>query len=106
MASRQLERHAGEPVLSQEAHTWRVWIDDTPRPGWCNMALDRALLDRAEMEGESWLRLYTWQPHCLSFGRHEPATRRYDARLIASLGIDTVRRPTGGQAVWHSQELT
>jgi lipoyl(octanoyl) transferase len=77
-----------------------------PRPGWCNMAIDRALLDRAESSGENWLRLYTWQPHCLSFGRHEPAARRYDADLIASLGIDTVRRPTGGRAVWHSTELT
>jgi lipoyl(octanoyl) transferase len=106
MASRELEHSPGEPVLSEEVGTWHVWIDETPRPGWCNMALDRVLLDRAEMAGESWLRLYSWEPHCLSFGRHEPAARRYDADLIASLGIDTVRRPTGGRAVWHSNELT
>jgi lipoyl(octanoyl) transferase len=85
---------------------WHLWVDETPRPGWANMALDQTLLDRAEQLGESWLRLYTWQPHCLSFGRHEPATRRYDAERIAAMGIDTVRRPTGGRAVWHSRELT
>ena len=85
---------------------WYLWVDGTPRPGWANVAIDQALLDRAERLGESWLRLYTWQPHCLSFGRHEPATRRYDAERIAAMGIDTVRRPTGGRAVWHSQELT
>jgi lipoate-protein ligase A len=70
------------------------------------MAIDQALLQRADQDGESWLRLYHWQPHCLSFGRHEPATRRYDVDRIAAMGIDTVRRPTGGRAVWHSQELT
>jgi lipoyl(octanoyl) transferase len=70
------------------------------------MAIDLALLDRAEDEAESWLRLYQWQPHCLSFGRHEPATRRYDVARIRELGLDTVRRPTGGRAVWHGRELT
>ena len=40
------------------------------------------------------------------FGRHEPASRRYDAARIAALGIDVVRRPTGGRAVWHAREVT
>jgi lipoate-protein ligase A len=70
------------------------------------MAIDQALLQRAEHQGESWLRLYQWAPHCLSFGRHEPAIRRYDRERITELGLDTVRRPTGGRAVWHAQELT
>ena len=93
-------------VAENDTRTWQLWIDDTPRAGWYNMAIDRALLDRAERANESWVRLYTWKPHCLSFGRHEPAARRYDAERIASLGLDTVRRPTGGRAVWHSRELT
>jgi lipoate-protein ligase A len=83
-----------------------LWIDETPRPGWANMAIDQTLLDRAQVLGESWLRLYTWEPHCLSFGRHEPAARRYDPERIAARRIDTVRRPTGGRAVWHGPELT
>jgi lipoate-protein ligase A len=85
---------------------WNLWIDHTPHPGWANMAIDLALLDRAEQLGESWLRLYQWHPHCLSFGRHEPATRRYDVDRIRVLGLETVRRPTGGRAVWHGRELT
>jgi lipoyl(octanoyl) transferase len=85
---------------------WYLWTDDTPRPGWSNMALDFALLERSRRTGERWLRLYQWSPHCLSFGRHEPAARRYDRDRIASLGIDVVRRPTGGRAVWHGRELT
>ncbi|HEV8176508.1 MAG TPA: hypothetical protein VGP44_02355 [Gemmatimonadales bacterium] len=70
------------------------------------MAIDHALLERAEQHGESWLRLYQWAPYCLSFGRHEPAHRRYDSHRISELGLDTVRRPTGGRAVWHAEELT
>lgn len=85
---------------------WHFWLDETPRPGWANMAIDHALLERAQHHGESWLRLYQWAPYCLSFGRHEPATRRYDSERIRKLGLDTVRRPTGGRAVWHAEELT
>lgn len=70
------------------------------------MAIDRALLDRADRDGIAALRLYAWAPHCLSFGRHEPALRRYDRARITALGLDTVRRPTGGRAVWHAAELT
>ena len=69
------------------------------------MALDRALLDLART-GATVLRLYRWNPSCLSFGRHEPALRRYDRDRITALGLDTVRRPTGGRAVWHAGELT
>ncbi len=69
------------------------------------MAIDQAMLDLAE-RGTTCLRLYRWHPFCLSFGRNEPALRRYDRRRVESLGLDTVRRPTGGRAVWHADELT
>jgi lipoate-protein ligase A len=81
-------------------------MDEEPRPGWATMAIDTALLERADRRGEAWLRLYQWKPYCLSFGRHEPATRRYDVERIEALCLDTVRRPTGGRAVWHARELT
>lgn len=87
------------------APSWRLLIDLAGRPGWENMALDQALLARAA-RGERWLRLYRWSPHCLSFGRHEPALRRYDRARIEARGLDVVRRPTGGRAVWHAEELT
>lgn len=81
-------------------------LDLTPRSGWFHMAADRGLVDRVAASGEAYLRLYRWAPHCLSFGRHEPALRRYDRARIAALGLDVVRRPTGGRAVWHAGELT
>ena len=76
------------------------------RPGWANMARDAALLTLAATTGSACLRLYRWDPFCLSFGRHEPAARRYRRDRIAELGLDCVRRPTGGRAVWHARELT
>lgn len=94
--------HAYRSLL---AVTWTLLLDEA-RPGWENMAIDSALLDFAVREGGLFLRLYQWAPYCLSFGRHEPALRRYDAARIRSLGIDWVRRPTGGRAVWHARELT
>lgn len=84
---------------------WRFWLDTDPRPGWANMAIDAGLLDLAE-RGQAILRVYRWSPPCLSFGCNEPALRRYDRALIEQLGIATVRRPTGGRAVWHADELT
>jgi lipoate-protein ligase A len=86
--------------------TWHLWLDRTPRPGWQNMSIDMALHGRAASTGNACLRFYRWDPSCLSFGRHEPAARRYDRDRIARFGIDTVRRPTGGRAVWHAGELT
>ncbi|MDZ4673822.1 MAG: hypothetical protein SGI84_05165 [Gemmatimonadota bacterium] len=70
------------------------------------MAIDRALPGLAAREGAVIVRLYAWEPYCLSFGRHEPAARRYDRDRILAAGLDCVRRPTGGRAVWHGRELT
>lgn len=70
------------------------------------MSVDRALLDLAAEQGTVFLRMYRWDPHCLSFGCHEPALRRYDRDAITAMGLECVRRPTGGRAVWHARELT
>jgi lipoate-protein ligase A len=85
---------------------WTLLLDPAGRPGWQNMALDQALLDLADGEGRGFLRLYRWTPPCLSFGRNEPALRRYDRDALEHQGLDAVRRPTGGRAVWHADELT
>ena len=81
-------------------------IEGASRSGAENMALDQALLDEAERTGRTFLRLYRFDPPCISFGRNEPARERYDPDAIARRGIDVVRRPTGGRAVWHQHEVT
>lgn len=82
-----------------------LWID-AARSGAENMAWDQTLLDLAEAEGRFVVRLYRWEPYCLSLGRHEPALRRYDRERLEAAGLEVVRRPTGGRAVWHADELT
>ncbi|MDX2193583.1 MAG: hypothetical protein NW201_09515 [Gemmatimonadales bacterium] len=88
------------------APAWRLWIDPVPRPGWWQMAVDAALLERAALGAPPVIRFYAWEPRCLSFGRHEPARARYDPAHLARRGLDAVRRPTGGRAVLHHRELT
>ncbi|PYP49894.1 MAG: hypothetical protein DMD45_12940 [Gemmatimonadetes bacterium] len=84
---------------------WQLLLEPQGRSGPENMAVDAALLERADRMGEAFLRLYRFDPPCLSFGRNE-ASGGYDRAAIARLAIDVVRRPTGGAAVWHEQELT
>jgi len=84
---------------------WMLLLDQATGGAW-NMALDQALLEHAERAGVATLRLYSWQPATLSFGRNEPALRRYDRAAIERLAMPTVRRPTGGRAVWHDDEVT
>lgn len=85
--------------------TWHLVIEAAGRPGAENMGIDAALLREARRDA-AFLRLYRWSPPCLSFGRNEPARTRYDLATIERLGLDVVRRPTGGRAVWHEHEVT
>ena len=85
---------------------WKLLLDATGRTGAENMAWDDALLHDAATTGSAFLRLYRWSPPCLSFGRNEPALARYDRAEIERRGWDVVRRPTGGRAVWHEDEVT
>jgi len=75
-------------------------VDPIGRSGAENMATDEALLDRVLRSRGAFLRLYRWDPPTLSIGRNQPL----DA--IGQRNVPIVRRPTGGQAVWHEHEIT
>ena len=92
-------------LIEADGLSWKLLLEPHGRSGTENMALDAALLDRADCMGEAFLRLYRFDPPCLSLGRNEP-TARYDRSAIARLALDVVRRPTGGCAVWHEHEVT
>src|SRR5467141_1815114 len=79
---------------------WNVMIDAQGHSGIENMRLDEALLDDALHSGRASLRLYRWDPPTLSIGRNQSL----DA--ITQRDVPIVRRPTGGQAVWHEHEVT
>ena len=83
---------------------WTV-VFDPPRDGAANMAVDHALAETVEPDA-GWLRLYRWVRPTLSLGRNEPAADAYDFARAERLGVDVVRRPTGGRGVLHDAELT
>lgn len=68
-----------------------------------NMAMDYYLTLFAAEFHQPVLRLYGWKPSCLSLGKHQNTTLIDRDRLS---GIDFVRRPTGGSAIFHADELT
>lgn len=78
---------------------------DPPLPGARNMAVDEVLMASGRA-GRVTLRLYRWEPGCLSFGRNQTARGRYDGDRARTMGFDVVRRPTGGRSVLHHRELT
>jgi lipoate-protein ligase A len=84
---------------------WRLLLD-RPAPGAWNMAVDEVLLDGvAAGSAPPTLRFYEWAPPCLSLGYFQPF-EVVDVGGCRSLGIDVVRRPTGGRAILHDRELT
>jgi lipoate-protein ligase A len=87
------------------ARKWRLLVD-RDLAGAANMARDVAMLDAvAAGEVAPSLRLYGWDPPCLSLGRHQ-GVEAADLKFCRAEGIDVVRRPTGGRALLHHLELT
>ena len=71
------------------------------------MAVDEAILVAvAQGEAEPTIRFYGWEPACLSIGYAQPMNGDVDVASCASHGVDCVRRPTGGRAILHTDELT
>ena len=79
-------------------------IDSAPNSGKYNMDFDNFLSQNCN-EDEAFFRLYRWEPYAISIG----ANQNYDEidnDLAALDNIDVVKRPTGGRAILHSEELT
>ena len=92
-------------MSSRHPEGWRL-ILSKPLSGAENMALDEAILE-AVGAGDSapTLRLYAWNPPCLSLGFAQAITD-VDQKRLSEQGWDIVRRPTGGRAILHTDELT
>ena len=70
------------------------------------MALDEAILTAlAEGKSQPTLRFFAWEPPCLSIGYNQAAVE-VDITKCRQAGVDFVRRPTGGRAILHTDELT
>ena len=91
--------------MSYPLTTWRLLHTPPSRGAW-NMAVDEAILEAAG-RGEvlPTLRLYAWEPPCLSLGYAQPSSD-VDFDALLRFGWDLVRRPTGGRAILHTDEIT
>lgn len=83
---------------------WRLFLDEE-HSGARNMAVDEAmLLCHARDLALPTLRFYGWKPACLSLGRLQKQLP--EGVSPETTAFEIVRRPTGGRAVWHAQEIT
>jgi lipoate-protein ligase A len=85
---------------------WRL-VDDRELglDATTHMATDEALLDGVAAGDPPVLRLYRWTPPALSLGRFQPADD-VDDDACRRLGVDVVRRATGGMGLLHGSDLT
>ncbi|MFQ5532525.1 MAG: biotin/lipoate A/B protein ligase family protein [Candidatus Methylomirabilales bacterium] len=93
------------PLVQSRSARWRFFPDE-PRDGPTNMAIDEMLAlgcDRGFSPPT--LRVYRWSVPTVSLGYNQPL---HDVDLTACRhrGVPVVRRPTGGRALLHDQELT
>lgn len=82
---------------------WR-YVNTGFNTGKFNMGYDLQLANYCK-PGEAVLRLYRWNPYCISLG----ANQSFESINISKTNtdkIDVVKRPTGGRAILHSEELT
>lgn len=88
-------------------------VDTGSHTGEENMEFDRRIM-AAFLDGrfqlkfgqESCLwRFYAWRPFAITLGYNQ-ASSGIDAEKCRQAGVDVVRRPTGGRAVFHADEFT
>lgn len=82
---------------------WK-FLDSGVNSGKFNMDFDVFLAENFK-QGNALLRLYRWNPYCISLGANQ-SFADIDLSKTRYHQIDVVKRPTGGRAILHSQELT
>lgn len=86
--------------------TWRFIRSGKLSPAM-NMAVDEAILQaHSENRVPPTVRFYGWEPASLSIGYFQKAREEVNFDTLAAHNLGFVRRPTGGRAVLHDQELT
>ena len=85
---------------------WR-FLDTGRRDAASNMALDEAILLTHEAgRTPPTLRVYGWTVPTLSLGYAQTTSQEVDLEACRQYGVTVIRRPTGGRAVLHDQEVT
>jgi lipoate-protein ligase A len=92
-------------ISNRKTSHWRLIINSPAEGSW-NMAVDEAILEFVgKKEKLPTLRLYSWNPYCLSLG-HAQSIADVNLHSLNVKGWGLVRRPTGGKAILHADEIT
>jgi len=83
-----------------------IWhfIDSGFNSGLFNMQFDLELANKCSND-EAFFRIYRWNPYCISLGANQ-SFNDVNLKKTHRDGIDVVKRPTGGRAILHAEELT
>ena len=83
---------------------WRL-IDIIVADAPTQMATDEAIAYARNLgETPNTIRLYRWKPSAVSVGYFQSLRNEVDLEAAASLGVDVIRRITGGGAVFHDYD--
>lgn len=93
-----------DTITAPPSETWRYGIEQD-LTGEENMRRDEEMARACLEDGAPRLRFYSWNPWTLSLGYNQNDAR-IDKEEIDRRGYDLVRRPTGGRAVFHAEEIT
>ena len=86
--------------------TWRFINSGKLKP-YENMAMDEAILfGIINKNNPPAVRVYDWDPPTVSFGYHQKINEHILLDKVKEYGFGLVRRPTGGRAVLHYDEVT
>jgi lipoate-protein ligase A len=97
---------AGEREPIYPSATWRLIVETSAHTGAWNMAVDEAIMEAVAADRvPPTLRFYQWDPPCVSLGKRQPLDG-IAADNCRRDGTHIVRRPTGGLAILHTDELT
>lgn len=84
---------------------WRL-LNTGANDAFTNMAIDEAVAKLHAQTGKPTVRFYSWKPPAISIGYFQSLKEEVDTQKCRELGVDVVRRITGGGAVFHDAELT
>lgn len=86
------------------SETWRL-IDMRVEDAFTQMAIDESIAyARIREETPNTIRLYRWNPSAVSIGYFQSLEDEVNLEACRRLGVDFIRRITGGGAVFHDYE--
>jgi lipoate---protein ligase len=111
VASRENKIRKGRKEIDRETMSFKFSKIRTLETGYnsgaWNMALDEVLMNCINCRHNMpILRIYGWHPPTVSIGYFQSMDEEVDIKRCRQIGIDVVRRITGGGAVLHESELT